>query len=86
MVNNWISFAESKLMVMKSNTLNKHTKPVSGNIFLLISPKGATILILGLASLNRLSKLITVEVDTITKLNFVLTEALKFSTVKLNFL
>ena len=71
MVNNWISFAKSILMVMKSNILNKHTKPVSGNIFLLISPKGATILILGLASLNRLSKLITVEVDTITRLNFV---------------
>ena len=62
MVNNSISFAESILMVMKSNIPNKHTKPVSGNIFLLISPKGATILILGLASLNRLSKLNTVEV------------------------
>ena len=61
MINNSVSFVESMLMVMKSNLKNKHTKLVSGNIFLLISPKGATILILELASVNRLSKLITVE-------------------------
>ena len=71
MVNNSISSAESILMDTKSNIQNKHIKPIPGYIFLLISPKGATILILGLASVNRLSKLVTFEVDTFTKLNFV---------------
>ena len=71
-------------MDKKSNIQNKHPKPVSGNIFLLISPKGATILILGLASLNRLSKLNTVEV--IRSLDFTsFTEAFKISTVRTHF-